>query len=252
MFSGFYTLASGMLTQQRNLDVIGNNMINGQTPGYRADSLEISAFEKELLSRETAQGDLYYGAGAPAAIVSNVYQLMHGGTIKNTERNMDIAVDGSGFFNIQAATDNNVTYLTRNGQFDVDAEGYLELPGFGRVLGTNGQPLQVQNEHFTVEEDGNIFRQDGTLAGTLQLTVTDGTLVKLENGMFQLPQGANAMQATGFRTVQGNLELSNVDMNREMSNLIVAQRAFQNNSAALQILDSINEKSASQIASIGG
>lgn len=250
MFAGFYTLASGALTQQRKIDVISNNLLNVQTPGYRADGMEITAFEKELLARQTTGGTLNFGAGAPTAVVGDVYQLMHSGTYKDTGRQMDVAIDGEGFFNIQATADNAVTYLTRNGQLGVDTEGFLELPGFGRVLDQNGATIQVGNEEFTIDENGDILNLQAQPLGRIGVTTTAGEVVKLNNGMFQLAQGEQAAAAVGYRTVQGQLELSNVNQNQQMSELLATQRAFQNASSAIQIVDTMNGKAATQIAAV--
>lgn len=251
MFAGFYTLGSGVLTQQRNLDIIGNNITNSQTPGYRAERLEISAFEKEMLSRTTASGIRQFGSGTPTAVVGDLYQTMNAGLIQNTERNMDIALDGPGFFNVQSAQDDSVTYLTRNGQFDVDEQGRLILPGYGFVLDDSGNQITLENTNFTVGRNGMIYDSEGEEVAALGVTVpqTDTDLLKLDNGMFTLANGANAVPAEGYHTVQGSLERSNVDLNNEMSKLIETQRAFQLASSAMQIVDRINQ-SATDIASV--
>ena len=139
MLSGYYTIASGMLSNQRNLDAIGNNLVNSQTPGYRGERVVNSAFEMELMTRREATGNevLGDGVGQVAAIVDDSVTMFQSGLLKDTGRNLDVSINGSGFFNIAAA--DGTTYLTRNGGFDIDEEGYLILPGYGRVLGQNGE-----------------------------------------------------------------------------------------------------------------
>ena len=249
MLSGYYTIASGILTRQRELDVIGNNLVNVTTPGYRAEKMLISSFDQELLTRQEAyQTDALAESSSTAAVVDEVVSLFHNGTIKQTGRGLDAAINGEGFFNIQTA---DGTQLTRNGQFEIDEEGYLNLPNFGRVLGQNG-PIRVENENFRMDADGSIYSDDGALLGTLQITVPgeNATLLKLENGLFQVGQGGAVRAAQGYALAQGSLELSNVDMNKEMTNMIEAQRAFQTSSSALQIIDAMNRKAASQLLSI--
>lgn len=251
MLAGYYTIASGMLTRQREIDVLGNNLINAQTPGYRADRLIISPFEQELLTRMEANGAdvLGNGVAVTSAVVGDEVSLFNMGAIKDTGREMDMAIGGDGFYNIQGQ--GGTVYLTRNGRFDIDAEGYLILPDYGRVMGQNG-PIQVRNAGFQVEENGDIYSSDGRYIEKLLVTVPPNgtTLEKLNNGMFQFPGGAQMPQAENIVIAQRSLELSNVDMNREMIYLIEAQRAFQACSSALQTVDAINRKAATQIGSV--
>ena len=115
MYQGFYNLASGMLTQNRNLNVIGNNMVNVQTPGYKNDTMVASTFSEELLYRT---GRHYKENAAPLATVSKIstasrtYVDYGQGSFEQTDGIYDFALDNKGFFCIQ--TQNGERY-TRNG-----------------------------------------------------------------------------------------------------------------------------------------
>lgn len=250
MFSGYYTAASGILTHQRQIDVIGNNLVNQQTPGYRAERLVISSFNEELLRRQEGanSGDLSPSM-ATTAVVDRTDLLSTTGLIKSTGRSLDVAINGNGYYNIQG-TDGN-TYLTRNGQFDIDTEGYLTLPGYGRVLGESGA-IKVTNENFSVQPDGTVLGSDGTQLGKILVTIPaqDAVMTKLANGMFQSVAGTAGTSPADFTLEQSSLELSNGDMQTEMTNLIAAQRGFQSCSSALQIVDNMNQKAASELASL--
>lgn len=250
MLAGYYTIASGMLTRQREIDVLGNNLVNAQTPGYRADRLIISPFEQELLTRREAGGNAVLGKGvaATSAIVGEEISLFNMGTVKNTDRDLDMTIAGQGFYNIQ--DENGRISLTRNGQFNVDEAGYLVLPNYGRVMGQSG-PIQVGDANIQVEQNGEIYSDNGRFLGTLLITAPqEGTVLeKLNNGMFQFANGEQLPAAENYTVVQRSLELSNVDMNREMTYLIESQRAFQACSSALQIVDGLNRKAATQIGS---
>lgn len=248
MHTGFYTIASGMLTKEKEIDTIGNNLLNAQTPGFRAERVITSSFEMSLLKRfengtEQVLGD---GVASPIAIVSESVSNFSNGIIQTTDRSLDFALNGEGFFNIQGQDGN--TYLTRNGQFMVDEQGYLVLPGMGRVLGKAG-PIQVGSDAIQVTPQGDILNAAGAVVGTLQITkpAENTTLQKMENGAFTAPQGV--VNATP-EVYQGVIETSNVNMNQEMATLIEAQRMFQSYSSALQMIDNIDRKAVSQIAAI--
>lgn len=249
MHSGFYSIASGMITRQNELDTIANNLTNLQTPGYRASRLVTSAFEMEVQKRISANGEKVLGDGVsyPITVAQEETALLEGGMLQNTGRELDFALNGDAYFNVQG--EDGTTYLTRNGQFLVDDQGYLVLPNIGRVLGKNG-PLQVGEDGITVDELGNVYNKQGQQVGSFLLTrpADDTTMTKMGNGMFTAPQGT--ANAEDYQVVQFTLEKSNVDMNREMSNFIAAQRAFQSCSSALQIIDGIDRKAVAQIGAV--
>lgn len=259
MYQGFYTIASGVLMQQRNLNVLSNNLVNVNTPGYKASRLVSSTFDKELLRVEN-QMRTNIGGVSVINIVSEEPTRFDSESLLETGRGLDMAINGEGFFRIQAPAPQNeegeaegegAIYLTRNGNFALDEEGYLELEGFGRVLGQNG-PIQLVNAEFTVQEDGSIYGADGNYVDTLSLVVPGegDTMERAGNALFQLADGAEGEPATAFTMVQNWLERSNIDPNREYTLIMEAQRSFQACSTALQIADRLNQKAAQQIAAL--
>jgi len=249
MLSGYYTIASGVLTRQREIDTIGNNLVNAQTPGYRANRLIISSFEQELLNRKDAYSDTVIGASAAtAAVVDEVATNFDSGSLSDTGRVFDAAISGGGFFSIQGA--GGETFLTRNGHFDMDEDGYLILPEVGRVMGSNG-PVQVGSSDFVIGQSGQIYNSDGNYIDTLRISeLPEGTVPEeLENGVFGYPAGTQLQAAGNPSVIHKSLELSNIDYNREMTLLLESQRAFQACSSALEIIDSLNKK-AHQIAQV--
>ena len=248
VFSGFYTIASGLLTRQREIDVIGNNMVNMNTPGYKADRLTSTSFNQELLIRMEKNGKKIIGSGAPAAIVDDVVTMMSSGHLKNTDRNLDFAVGGNGYFNVVDAQGEQC--LTRNGSFEVDEEGYLQLSGIGRVIGKSGNPILVGTDAINVSYDGDIYAPTGEYIDSFLITqpIIGAGLVKKDNGTILVPDGTE--ESEQYNIYQNSLELSNVDANKEMMLLIEAQRSFQTCSSAMQTIDSINRKAATQLGSI--
>lgn len=252
MLAGYYSIASGMMSQQKRLDVIGNNIVNSQTPGYRADRVVFSTFEYELALRQEAYASGQIGSSAPITLVDSVPTLFDSGNLKPTDQPTDMAINGEGFFNLQTSDEQGAaTILTRNGQFEIDDEGYLCLPGIGRVLGSSG-PLKVSTSEFSVQEDGTLVDNNtDKKLGTLLITEpAEGTeLEKLGNGMFRVRANGEMTNSQSV-VLQNILEVSNVDFNQEYTSLMAAQRAFQSCSSALQIADELNQKAAAQIASL--
>lgn len=250
MLSGYYAIASGMLMQQRTLDVLTNNLVNARTPGFRASRVISNTFDFELMTRYEKYNTGGIGTASPIRITDEVLTRFDTTSLRDTDRVYDMALVGQGFFNIQ--TDGGQQFLTRNGAFDVDEEMYLILPGQGRVLGENG-PIQLTDFDFTVEPDGTIYDSEGDAIDTLLLTVP-ADMEQLApdpngNGMYTVPDMATNQPANV--TVRNKvLENSNVDFNQEYSMTMDAQRAFQACSSALQIIDRINQKSAQQIAGL--
>ena len=251
MYSGFYTLASGILTRQNEIDVLGNNITNVKTPGYKTDRVETSAFEMELMVRmengePTVLGD---GVGQVSSIIRDIHTIMEPGIIEATERELDVAINGDGFFNIR--TVDGQTAITKNGNFDLDEEGYLVLNGVGRVLGQNGE-IYVGESGFKIGANGAITSANGNYIDTLLINKpAEGiTVTKLENSSFLIQNQGDLVEAESFTIIQGALESSNVDINTELTKLIEAQRSFQLYSSALQIIDQMDQNGSSKIASV--
>lgn len=142
MLRGFYTAASGILSQQRTLEVLTNNIANIRTPGFRASRVVKSPFEMELLARmeENETKSAVIGSSAPMQLVSEVPVKFDTSALQETGRALDFAIDGEGFLNIvspaDAADNPGVQYLTRNGSFCTQrkqaAGACGRRPGFGR------------------------------------------------------------------------------------------------------------------------
>jgi flagellar hook-basal body protein len=131
MMKGFYTAASGIFVQQRNINVIGNNIANSQTPGFKTDRVVTSTFS-QLVERIENRNKAIIGSESPVSFVDEVPVNLLDSSVEETDRPFDMTLIDEGYFNIAGQ---DKTYMTRNGNFDVDNEGYLVLEGVGRVLG---------------------------------------------------------------------------------------------------------------------
>lgn len=265
MYQGFYNLASGMLTQSRNLNVISNNMVNVQTAGYKHDTMVTSTFEEEMMyrtGRRSKENPTPLAATSKIKTASRTYVNYEQGSFDPTDGIYDFALGSKGFFCID--TPNGERY-TRNGAFSVDQEGYLVLNDQGRVLSADNQPIQIDNENFTVDGSGRITAViasgGGGEDGEIQLEERDyGTLKVVDFADYeQLHREDNGLFSTAQAPVQAGgeenpvqiqwkyLEKSNVDMVEEMTAMMSSQRALQSAAQMLKMYDQIMSKSASDI-----
>lgn len=241
MFKGFYMAASGMLTQSRVLNNISNNMSNSSTPGYKSDTLATTTFGDMLIERTGNKDKSVYTPLNNSSMIKTSDELVTDyseGALQFTDRPLDVAVQGRGFFQIQ--TPEGQTLYTRNGSFNVDNEGYLCLQHIGRVLGEGG-PIQLGTDKIRIQGDGSIWHSETSEAlGQIQLTdFTDyAQLQKAGEGMFENTNGANETPAEGSMT-QGALERSNVQAMNEMINMMASQRAFQSAGQMAKIYDEL-------------
>lgn len=251
MSTGFYTAAAGMLTQQRTINVLANNLLNHDTPGFRSERVVTTTFEQEMLTRIENGNTGMIGSGSPIRIVDQVVSDFGSGMLEQTDRPFDFAINGEGYFAVRG-TDN--IYLTRNGAFSLDAEGYLALEGIGRVIGEKGD-IYIGSSDFSVTGDGYIYDENGYLINRFYIAPAQQAegLQRTENGLYVLEGELGPAQQIvpeGTEIMQYFIEKSNVDINRELSLIMEAQRNFQALSRILQGIDEINHKSATQIASL--
>ena len=159
------------------------------------------------------------------------------GTVTPTGRALDFAIQGDGFFAVQTA--GGVAY-TRNGSFDVDAQGYLVLNGTGRVLGSGGQPIRTGTDDVRSDAMGNLTA-DGVPVGSVGVFrfPNNAALTVAGEGMFQ---GAGAAAVRQPQIVWKAVEGSNADMAAELTRGIEAQRGLQSCSQALKMYDTVLDK----------
>ena len=248
MTKGFYNLTSGMLSQTRRLNVVGNNMTNLSTPGYKTETYTDTTFGDVLISRiDTRSRVNPQEIGGESYILASdqVYVNYDQGTLEETGLNLDFAIQGDGFFAIQ--TEDGIEY-TRSGSFSLDNEGYLYLPDHGRVLGMAGQPLQFTTDSINADQYGRVYTTDGMYLGQIGVfTFEDNAqLEKSESGLFAANgQAANATQTPVYWRY---VENSNVDMIREMSLMMTSQRALQSAAQVLKLYDGVITKATNEIA----
>ncbi|MGC4375641.1 flagellar basal body rod protein FlgG [Fictibacillus sp. Mic-4] len=252
MLRSMYAGISGMKNFQTKLDVIGNNIANVNTYGFKKGRTVFS----DLVSQQLA------GASAPSATRGGVNPKQVGlgsqlaaidtvqtqGSLQTTGRTLDLAVDGDGYF---VVTDGTNTYYTRAGNFYLDEKGNLVTTDGLYVQGTGGKlSIPKDAESFSIGPDGTIsYIQNGSLNNSQKIQLAkfnnNEGLEKAGGNLFR--QTTNSGNATvnnpgtnGLGTIKSSsLEMSNVDLSEEFTEMIVAQRGFQANTRIITTSDEI-------------
>lgn len=250
MFQGFYNLASGMLTQHKNLEVISNNMANVKTPGYRSDTYLARTFQDEVFYRMgnvNRRGQEPIGTISMARISDSTATDFGEGGQEQTEGNLDFALGGKGFFKLRLPQ-GGFAY-TRNGSFTLDDEGALVLPGVGRVQGEDGDIFLLSDAIHT-DSAGGIYDEYGEEQNSFILVDFDdyGRLIKGDNASFTT--GQPEQEAPGANVTQGYLEQSNVDMLKETTSMMESQRSIQNAAQILKMYDGMMGKAVTEIGKV--
>ncbi len=266
MLRSMYAGVSGLRTHQQMMDVTGNNIANVSTTGFKSSATVFQDTLSQTLagaSAPTGDGTVPpFGGTNPAQIglgvrLGGISTNLQQGSSQLTGRATDIAVQGDGYFVIQ--TGNEALY-TRAGSFSLDARGQLTTPSGGLVLGTEDEPITVppngEYESFTIAPDGKVngVKSDGTgieLLGQIKLATfanpaglakVGGSLLRATVNSGPVIEGATAgvpgADGRGLLAV-GVLEMSNVDLAQEFTNLIVAQRGLQANSRIITSSDEV-------------
>lgn len=246
MYKGFYNLTSGMLTQQRHLNVVGNNMVNVSTAGFKESRYTATTFDDVMYARVGNKEKIYTDIGRQSYIRANsaVYVNFDQGIPEPTNIPLNFAIMGDGFFAIQG--DDGAVSYTRAGSFSLDEEGYLCFPGVGRVLDPEGQTLQIDTDRITADEQGNLFNRNGGRLGQIGVYAFEdnGQLVHNDNGFFT-GDGAQAVEAP--QLLWKYVERSNVELLRQMTDMITCQRALQSCATVTKMYDEVMAHASSDI-----
>lgn len=254
MVRGFYSAASGVFSQQKALDSISNNIANVTTAGYKSQSTLESSFGEHLVARLSNLENISsrnIGPGAFITVNSTQYTDFTQGSFENTGRAVDMAISGEGFFLVESETYGQV--LTRNGQFEIDDDGELYLPGVGKVLNDDEDTINLESADFKVSATGEIIIDDDEVDVLfIAIPSEDAYIKSVGNGVFLCEDRNYEMAEPGeYNVLQGSLEKPNVNIAQEMSKIIAGQNLYTSCSQILKIYDSINELTINQIGRVG-
>ena len=251
MIRSLWTSATGMQAQELNIDVISNNLANVNTSGFKKSRAEFQDLLYESMrpagaassADTTVPTGIQLGHGTRPSAVQKMFSQ---GNFQNTQNELDWAIEGDGFFQIELP--NGDTGYSRSGEFKLDADGRIVNPdGFPLIpeltvptdtisisVGLDGTVSVVQAGDATAVEIGNV---------QLARFVNPAGLRSVGKNLYS-PTNASGNEITGtpgekgFGTLaQGFLEMSNVSVVDEMVNMITAQRAYETNSKVITTAD---------------
>ena len=251
MIRSLWTSATGMQAQALNLDVIANNLANVNTAGFKKSRAEFQDLLYETL--RPAGTSSSQDSQVPAGIQighgtrpSTVLKIFTQGNMENTDNELDLAIEGDGFF--QIILPNGETSYTRDGAFKLDRDG--------RMVNSDGFALEPEISipsdavSISVGMDGtvSVLQAGDTIPseiGTIELArfVNPAGLISTGRNLY-ITSEASGDEMTGIpgedglgTLAQGFLEMSNVSVVDEMVNMITAQRAYETNSKSIQTAD---------------
>lgn len=231
MLSGIYSAASGLRVAEANQEIVANNLAHLGVPGFRKGMLSVETFENAL--SETGSAPQGHGS-----VVTDVVWDFSPGPIVDTGRNLDVAITGDGFFVVRS--DDGPLY-TRNGVFQVTADGQLTTTDGRAVLGKNG-PIRFPNSttqgQIHIATDGAVSVNGATI-GRLKLVrfEDNAILTRVGTTLFSAPPD-EVGQEDGVRVRSGAREQSNVTAVDELVQMIVSMRYYEAAQRALKAIDS--------------
>ncbi|MCP3772804.1 flagellar basal body rod protein FlgG [Paenibacillus sp. MZ04-78.2] len=268
MLRSLYSGISGMRGFQTKLDVIGNNIANVNTYGFKASRVAFKDMLSQNISGVSAPTDNKGGVNAKqiglGVTVGAIETLHTPGSAQTTNKITDLRIDGDGFFTLKASPDQDQAFLSRAGNFDLDSQRRLINADGLFVTDSTGGIITLPETvtAFSIDPTGELVgvgangaaTQLGIFIGVVKVA-NPGGLEKIGGNLYrvtpnamppdamELPTGDAARAnnpATGTGAiVSGQLEMSNVDLTSEFTEMIIAQRGFQSNSRIITTSDEV-------------
>lgn len=245
MFRTIMTSKMGMNANQERLDVISNNLANSSTVGYKKVNLGFKSLLQESLDRKGYPVNDRNSDMGTGVRTTEWFRDSKQGDLMTTDISTDFAIDGEGYFGINMP-DGSTAY-TRDGAFKIDVNGTLVDSQGNKVEiefaeGNSYNNIRFSEDNFLVKDDGNIYMElDGAIERVCSIpiytAIGDNAFRSIGDNLYSLSEDANLQRSTNFNINQGLLEMSNIDMSTEFTDMIVTQRAFQLSSKSLQTAD---------------
>lgn len=255
MVKGIYTAASGMITQYKKMDVVSNNIANAGTTGYKKDAVITEAFGEVLVKKINDPSEptpRNIGTMSMGAKVDNVFTNFSQGSLIKTESPFDLAIEKEGFMAVSVVNDlgQTVERYTRDGGLTVTNTGQLVTNSGNAVLGNNG-PIQLPSSgDLVINDTGDIF-VDGQYLDRIKLVDFEDktSLRKIGDNLFATTAESAEKDFSG-RVLQGYLEGSNVNVVKEMVEMINVSRAYESSQKVLQANDETLGKAVNEVGKL--
>lgn len=258
MVKGLYTSSTGMINEQRRVDILANNLANVSTTGYKAEGSTSESF-KDVLAYKIKDTSEYgiarrLGKMHPGVKIGETYTDFSEGAFHATDNDYDMAISGKGFFNIEFTNKagEKSTMYTRDGNFAVNTKGELVNKNGDYVLDIDGKHIKLDPlADSTVDINGVIYQNGEAVA---QVKVTDfedyNYLKHYGETYFSAVDGAKETEEVTATIYNGMLESSNVQTAKEMVNLINYQRAYETNQKMIQAHDETLQVAVNELGKI--
>ncbi len=240
MIRGLYVAAEGMTARQKAQDVLASNLANVNTSGFKADRPVFETALQRTLYRVEGAFSQPIGTLSAGARLTTTYTDLQPGPLMRTGNPLDLAIEGDGYFTVQ--TPNGIRY-TRNGAFALNAEGTLVTREGFPVLGEQGAIRVPHGATLQIGEDG-VIRVEGKAVERLR--IVQGAMRKDADGWLV----GNATPLPNPRLAIGTLEGSNVNLVREMVEMIEHLRAYETHQKIIHAQDETLGRAISEIARI--
>lgn len=245
MIQALWSASAGMLAQQMNMDTIANNVANVNTTGYKKSKMEFQDLlyremrepDSQTLLGETVPTGYQVGSGVRPSANQVIFEQ---GALQESGNQLDFAINGRGFFAVQQP-DGTIGY-TRDGSFRFDGEGQLVNGSGYLVLDQDENPITVTDtSNVTVDSMGQVLEGEQVVGriGVFGFGNPAGLEQAGSNLYISSVNSGEVMTAdeTAYKLVQGSLETANVQVAEEMTNMMIAQRAYELSSRAVRTAD---------------
>ena len=243
---------SRLVTLERQVDAVANNVANINTNGFKADR---SLFEEYL--RSSAHEDNFQRSDRRVSFVQDrgSYKDFAAGNTEMTKNPLDVSIDGKGLFVVQTPAGER---YTRDGGFQINNQGQLVTAGGNPVLGTSGPIVfQPTDKQINISADGNVTVLEGTgrtdsVRGKLRIAsfTNPQTLVKDGSNLYSAGQGTAAQTDNTSRVRQGYIEKSNVNAVTEMSRMVEITRTYAQIATLLQQQGDLHRTAIDKLAEV--
>ncbi|HZU32970.1 MAG TPA: flagellar hook basal-body protein [Candidatus Angelobacter sp.] len=236
--SGYYAACAGLIARTDALEVAANNLANINSSGYKAQREYFSS----LVADAAAKANPLNKAVNDFGVLGGARIDLAPGNLEHTSSDLDLAIEGDGFFKIQ--TSNGKRY-TRDGNFRLSADRQLQTQSGDPVLNSDGQPIQLPAGQISISTDGSIS-VDTTLVAKIGVVELPGANLEPEGAANFIAQGGTEKPAVNASVRQGMLESANLSAVSASVGLISIQRNADMLFRTLNIFHTEFNKSAAE------